>query len=85
MCQRQIPDNNRKLEINDGPDGTKYYLAKLEDDSLSVFPWCFQEKEIKVYVETSHLSQMSYQDNQELTEALKKAPRKYQEWIFRSC
>ena len=82
LCQGKIPDNNRKLEINDGPDGQKYYIAKSEDDSLSVFPWCFQEDRVKVFVETSHLSQMVYKDNQELTEALKNAPRQYKEWIF---
>jgi hypothetical protein len=84
LCQQQIPDNNRKLEINDGPDGRKYYIyfAKSESGSVSVFPWCFKENKIKVYVETSHLSQISYQDNQELTKALKNAPRQYKEWIL---
>jgi Protein of unknown function (DUF3891) len=82
LCQQQIPDNYRKLEINDGPDGRKYYIAKSKSGSFSIFPWCFKEDKIKVYVETSHLSQISYQDNQELTEALKNAPRQYKEWIL---
>ena len=82
LCQGKVPDNNRKLEINDGPDGQKYYIAKSEAGSLSVFPWCFQEDRVKVFVETSHLSQMVYKDNQELTEALKNAPRQYKEWVF---
>lgn len=81
LCQHQIPDNNRKLEINDGPDGQKYYIAKTEA-GLSVFPWCFKEDKLKVYVETSHLSQIKFQNNQQLTEALKNAPRQYKEWIF---
>lgn len=83
LCQHQIPDNNRKLEINDGPDGQKYYIVKSEDDFLTVIPWCFTEDKIKVYVETSHLSQVEFEDNDAITEALKNAPRKYQEWIFR--
>jgi hypothetical protein len=82
LCQQQIPDNHRKLEINDGPDGRKYYIVKSESGSLSVVPWCFKEDKIKVYVETSHLSQISYKNNQELTEALKNAPRQYKEWIL---
>ena len=82
LCQGKIPDSQRKLEINDGPDGQKYYIAKLDSDTISVFPWCFKEDRVKVYVETSHLSQMSYQNNEELTEALKNAPRQYKEWIF---
>jgi hypothetical protein len=81
LCQQQIPDNQRQLEINDGPDGRKYYIVRSES-GLSVVPWCFKEDKIKVYVETSHLSQISYKNNQELTAALKNAPRQYQEWIL---
>ena len=83
MCQHQIPNSNRKLEINNDPDGQKYYILKSEDDYLTVLPWCFAEDRVKVYVETSHLSQVEFQDNDELTEALKNAPRQYQEWIFK--
>jgi hypothetical protein len=82
LCQHQIPDNNRKLEINDGPDGQKYYIAKSDENSLTVTPWCFAEDKVKFYVETSHLSQVEFKDNTEIREALKNAPRKYQEWIF---
>lgn len=82
LCQQQIPDSNRKLEINDGPDGQKYYIAKSKDDSLTVFPWCFKEDKIKVYVETSHLSEIKYENPKALTEALKNAPRQYKEWIL---
>ena len=82
LCQQQIPDSKRKLEINDGPDGQKYYIAKSENDSLTVFPWCFKEDKIKVYVETSHLSEIKYEDAKALTEALKNAPRQYKEWIL---
>ncbi|HHP7231879.1 MAG TPA: DUF3891 family protein [Xenococcaceae cyanobacterium] len=83
LCQQKIPDNHRKLEINHGPDGQKYYIAKTEAGFLSVFPWCFKEAEFKVYVETSHLSQIKFKDNDELTAALKAAPRQYKEWILR--
>ena len=83
LCQQQIPDSDRKLEINDGPNGQKYYIAKSEGDYLTVCPWCFGEDKVKVYVETSHLSQVEFQNNQEITEALKNAPRQYKEWIFK--
>ena len=83
LCQQQIPDSNRKLEINDGPNGQKYYITRSEDDYLTVSPWCFSEDKVKVYVETSHLSQVEFQDNAEITEALKNAPRQYKEWIFK--
>ena len=82
LCQQKIPSNQRKLEINDGPDGQKYYITKTEDGSITVTPWCFEQNEIKVYVETSHLSQVEFKDNAEITAALQNAPRQYKEWIL---
>ena len=82
LCQHQIPMGQRKLEINDGPSGEKYYIVKSADGSINVVPWCFAEDKIKVYVETSHLSQLKFKDNEEITQALKNAPRQYKEWIL---
>ena len=84
LCQGQIPMNQRKLEINDSPGGDKNYIFKT-DDGITITPWCFKEDEIKVYVETSHLSQVEFKDNAEITEALKNAPRQYKEWILKRC
>ena len=83
LCQNQIPSSNRKLEINDSPNGEKNYIVETDDNSLTVTPWCFKEDEIKVYVETSHLSQVVFKDNDEIFQALHKAPRTYREWIFK--
>ena len=83
LCQQQIPSNQRKLEINDGPDGTKYFAIDTGDNSLTIVPWCFQEDKVKVYVETSHLSQIAFKDNNEITAALKNAPRQYKEWVLK--
>lgn len=82
LCQQQIPDNERTLEINVGPDGQKYEIAKSKDGEISIFPWCFAQDKITVYVETSHLSEIKFEDNESLKAALKTAPRKYQEWTF---
>lgn len=85
LCQNQIPSNNRKLEINDSPNGEKHYIFRGKDNSLSVTPWCFKEKKIKVYVETSHLSQIEFKSGREITKALQTAPREYKEWILVSA
>lgn len=82
LSQRKIPDSNRKLEINDAPNGDTNYVYRAKSGNLSVTPWCFKEDKFTVYVETSHLSQMEYKNNTELKEALKAAPRKYIEWTI---
>ncbi len=82
LCQQKLPSNQRKLEINDGPDGKKYYIAMSEDESITILPWCFKEDKVKLYVETSHLSQVQFKDNVEIKKALTNAPRQYKEWIL---
>jgi hypothetical protein len=82
LCQHQIPDNERTLEINIGPDGRKYEIAQSQEGAISVFPWCFAKDKITVYVETSHLSEIKFEDNDSLKAALTNAPRKYQEWTL---
>ena len=81
LCQDQIPSNERKLEINNSPSGEKNYIVK-SGDSITVTPWCFKEDEIKIYVETSHLSQVEFKDNEEIIKALQNAPRQYKEWVL---
>ena len=82
MCQQKLPSNQRKLETNDDPDGKKYYIAMSEDESITILSWCFEEDKVKLYVETSHLSQVQFKDNVEITEALKNAPRHHKKWIL---
>ena len=81
LCQDQIPSSERKLEINNSPNGEKNYIVK-SGDAITVTPWCFKEDEIKIYVETSHLSQVEFKDNEEITKALQEAPRQYKEWVL---
>ncbi|MGL5074821.1 MAG: DUF3891 family protein [Waterburya sp.] len=82
LCQRQIPDNQREVEINQGADGKTYYLSQSQDGYLTVTPWCFTQDKFTVKVEASYLSQIEFADNKSLKEALKIAPRKYLEWTF---
>ena len=82
LCQDKIPSSQRKLEIQNSPSGETNYIFKTDDGSITVTPWCFKKDRIKVYIEISHLSQVEFKDNNEITEALKNAPRQYKEWIL---
>ncbi len=82
LCQQQIPDDQRALEISKGPDGKRYDIRQLSDQSVTVEPWCFENPHFIVNVEVSHLSQAKFDDNASLTAALKNAPRSLLEWNF---
>ena len=62
----------------------KYETGWLGDylPSRLCLTWCFAEDKIKVYIETSHLSQLKFKNNEEITQALKNAPHQYKEWIL---
>jgi hypothetical protein len=82
LCQRQIPEGERWLEIATGPTGERHDLIQRGDDKLTVKPWPFQDKEFTVRVDACYLTQMKFESDRELVETLKQAPIKSIEWHF---
>lgn len=82
LVRRRVPDAGRSLEITSGIDDQRYELRQLENGCLTVEPWCFEEHEFTVNVETSCLTQLKFDTNEELVAALKAAPIKTLEWTF---
>jgi hypothetical protein len=82
LCQHQIPEAGRTLEISKGPDGTHYSVKQGTDSTLTVVPWCFEEEKFVVNAEASDLSEIKFEGNTSLIAALKQAPRKILEWTF---
>jgi Protein of unknown function (DUF3891) len=82
LCQGQIPEDGRELEISKGPDGKRYNVKQHSDGSLTVIPWCFEEDQFGVNVEASDLAEVKFEDNASLVTALKQAPRRLIEWTF---
>lgn len=82
LCQRQLPDSERFLEISDGPDGKRYDVMQRSDQSICIEPWPFKEKGFTVNVEASYLSQVEFSSDDELTQVLRDAPIKLLEWSF---
>jgi hypothetical protein len=54
----------------------------LKNGCVTVKPWCFTSDRFTVNVEASALSQLKFDDNDSLIEALKHAPRYLLEWTF---
>jgi Protein of unknown function (DUF3891) len=82
LCMRELPDDERALEISEGHDGERYDIIQLEEGLVTVKPWCFEDKRFTVNVEASDLSELKFEDNASLIAALKVAPRKILEWTF---
>jgi hypothetical protein len=82
LCQNQLPENERALEIDIGPDLNQYKVIQFNNDLITVDPWPFRLDKFTVKVEVSHLSQIEFANNTALKKALKIAPRKYRSWTF---
>jgi len=82
LCQQKLPEDERALEISVGPDGKRYDLVQRSDGSINVKPWPFKDEQFTVHVDACYLSQIKFEDNAALVEALQKAPIKMLEWTF---
>lgn len=82
LTQRQIPEDGRALEITHAIDQQRYDLKELENGHLSVDPWPFEADKFTVNVDSAHLSQLQYENDESLTAALKQAPVASLEWTF---
>ncbi|GAB4212439.1 MAG: hypothetical protein OHK0022_48250 [Roseiflexaceae bacterium] len=84
LCQGQLPDRERWLEISPGPDGVRYDIMQRPDGSLCVEPWPFRTERFTVSVDACRLDQLRFKDNNELVKALRTAPVETLEWTFQA-
>jgi Protein of unknown function (DUF3891) len=82
LCQRQIPDGQRWLEIATGPSGDRHDILQRDDGTLSVKPWPFIQSEFTLRIDATYPTQMKFDSNQELVSVLQQAPIKSLEWTF---
>ncbi|WP_445631886.1 DUF3891 family protein [Nostoc sp. DSM 114167] len=82
LCQQELPEDERFLEISKGPEGERYDIMQRSDNLVVVKPWPFQNDKFTVNVEACDLSQVKFESSAELTQALQEAPIEVLEWTF---
>jgi len=82
LCQHELPADERFLEITKGPDDRRYDIMQRSDRLVVVKPWPFQDDKFTVNIEACDLSQIEFESDAELTQALQQAPIKVLEWTF---
>ncbi|MFB2971935.1 DUF3891 family protein [Aerosakkonema sp. BLCC-F183] len=82
LCKRELPAGERALEIAKGPNGQRYNVMQRRDSNVTVTPWPFEDEKFVVRVEACYLTQVKFDRNSELTEALQQAPIELLEWHF---
>lgn len=82
LCQQELPNRERSLEISKGPDGARYDVMQRDDGSLNVTPWPFDEPHFSVSVEASCLSEAHFSSSRAFQKALAEAPIETLTWQF---
>lgn len=82
LCQHQIPAGGRRLEVITNYEGQRYSIWQAPSGNLQVDPWPFSLNKFSISVEACYLSQLQYDSNDALIEALQIAPRKILTWQF---
>lgn len=71
LCRNALPFGERAVEIGAGPDGKRYDVVQMADDGrLVVTPWPYEKERFRVAVDTYHLTQLTFESNDELADAL---------------
>lgn len=83
LCQDDLPQKSRRLEISPGPDGMIYYVFQRADQTVGVDPWPFDSSEFTLQIEAYQLHQLRFKNDTELYECIQKAPIEEKKWEFK--
>lgn len=83
LCQQQMPFNQRSLEIDIGPEGTRYHAREVEDGIIEVDPWPYAVEEVVVSVDSYVIEQLTFDSEDALAEALREAALQSCTWCLR--
>ena len=80
LCQCKLPPEKRKLEISTGPDKKMYYLAKTNEETITVRPWPFEAHSFHVSFEYRIIKQIQFSSSAEFRKAFLSAPVEEKVW-----
>lgn len=82
LCKDEIPDAERKIEINTSLDGKNYFIHRKKNEKLSITPWCFEANSFKLSIEETILEQTKFKNQKQLRDVLEASQRNILIWEF---
>jgi len=73
ICQKQIPPEERKMEISKGPNGKSYSFFE-QHGQLIVTPWPFETDQFEITYEIRTVKQLKFSSNETFRSLLRQAP-----------
>jgi hypothetical protein len=83
VCQAEMQPEARRLDISTGPDKKIYQLVQVDEHTLTVQPWPFEEGQFTVRYDYRLLEQIQFRSSEEFRTVFLSADVKEKEWIFR--
>jgi hypothetical protein len=80
ICQKQLPPEQRAVEISHGPDKVKYRLYQLTEDQLTLEPWPFEVASFTVQYESRTINRLQFKTSEEFRQAFLEAPVRDTVW-----
>lgn len=82
LCKDEIPDAERKIEINTSLDGKNYFIHRKKNEKLSITPWCFEANSFELSIEETILEQTKFKNQKQLRDVLEASQRNILIWEF---
>jgi len=82
LCHNKVPEQGRKLEINRSISNKRFFIYKLENDTLSVKPWLFEADSFKLSVEKRSMDYSYFSSEQEFETTLNNCSPTLLKWQF---
>jgi hypothetical protein len=82
LAQNELPTGERALEISKGPDQQTYFVRQLSQGELTVDPWPFEEDAFTVHVESVCVTQLQFDNDEQLLKAMRQTPVETKVWQF---
>lgn len=73
LCQDEVPEVGRKLEINRTIENKTYYISSTDDDVLTIAPWPFEKKSFELDLEYRILKKVRFDSNSDLQKSISEA------------
>lgn len=85
LCQRQLPDKERALEIMPGEDDTPpHAVVQRADGTLALSPYPYADETVTVYIERRVVKQVKFTSTAQFRKVVEAADVERIEWIIRA-
>ena len=84
ICQEKLQPEKRKMEISVGPDKKMYHLVQVDDTTLTVEPWPFEEKTFTISFEWRLVKQLQFSSSAQFREAFQQAEIQETTWTVQA-